>query len=661
MSGLAGIWNLDGRPVERQLLAKMNARLAHRGGDGEGLWVEGATGLACQLRRVTPESLREQQPLVDAAGRVLVFDGRLDCREELHAALPAGVPVAADAPDPELLLAAYDALGERLWERLDGDFALALYDAGQHELFLVRDRLGVRPLYYYQAGALFLFASEIKPLLAHPEVRTRPNDLDLADFLLADSPLHHNGVTFFNGIRHVPPAHLLRITPQQTALRRYWDFPVERRIRFRQRSEYAEALRHYLERAVRRRLRSAYPVAVSVSGGLDSSSVFCLAERLRTAGAVPQVPLHGFTFDTPAGTVADEMMYVEAIEREYGVRIERVPVCRGMLDGDAQTMKAVHELVTVTEMPFLDEQLATSQRLYAAIRATGARTLLTGHWGDQVLFAQAYLVELVRRLRWLTVHAHLREYSRWLTDTDPRALRQRFLMDLVKYHTPARALPLLRLVRRKLLGRTRDCAWYADWFRELATRGVYRNPHDGKRFASLHARSLYEDARARYYVLSLEWNDKVGAAEGVQMAFPFLDSELLSFLMAIPGEVLTARGVPKALLREAMRGILPEEIRERTWKADFTVIIREGMQQDLPILLRHLRSDRLLRSLGYVDEARLEAMLGALKANGLRPGDPEGAQLCNLIGLSIWLHQFFGGESIAQAEMAPREPAAQCA
>jgi asparagine synthase (glutamine-hydrolysing) len=661
VSGLAGIWNLDGRPVGRQLLVEMSTRLAHRGGDGEGYWIAGPVGLASQLRRLTPESLREQQPLVDAAGRVLVFDGRLDNREELFAALPTAASLAAEAPDPELLLAAYGALGERLWERLTGDFALALYDAGRRELLLVRDRLGVRSLYYYHTGALFLFASEIKPILAHPDVRTRPSELDLADFLLADSPLHHQGVTFFESIRHVPPAHLLRVTPEKQELRRYWDFPVERRLRFRQRGEYAEAFRHYFERAVRRRLRSAYPVAVSVSGGLDSSSVFCVAERLRSAGAVPQVPLYGFTFDTPTGTIADEMMYVEAIEREYGVRIERVPVCWGMLDGDARAMDAVRELVTATEMPFLDEQLATSRRLYAAIRARGARVLLTGHWGDQMLFASSYLVELVRRFRWLRVVRHLREYTRWLTDTDPRALWQRFLMDLVKYHTPASALPLLRRIRRKLLGRTRDCAWYADWFRELAARGVYRNPHDGKRFASLHARALYEDARARYYVLSLEWNDKVGAAEGLQMAFPFLDPELLSFLMAIPGEVPTAGGVPKALLREAMCGILPEEIRGRTWKADFTMFIREGLQQDLPILIRHLRQDRLLHSFGYVDEARLEAMLAALEASGLHPGDPEGAQLCNLIGLSVWLHRFFGGERAARRETAPREPATQCA
>lgn len=641
MSGIAGIWNLDGRPVDRELLARMSARLAHRGGDAAGLWTEGAAGLACQLRRVTPESLSETQPLAGPAGCVLVFDGRLDCREELFAALPRSTHIAPEAPDPELLLAAYAALGERLWERLAGDFALALFDAARRELFLVRDALGVRPLYYHRAGDTFLFASEVKALLAHPEVRTRPNDLDLADFLLADSPLHHNGVTFFENIRHVPPSHLLRVTPQQQGLRRYWDFDTERQIRLRTNAEYAEAFRHYFERAVRRRLRSAFPVAFSVSGGLDSSSVYCVAERLRAAGAVPPVPLHGLTFDAPAGTPADEMIYVQAIERDYQARIERVLVRRGVLDGDARALEQVRRLVEVTEMPFLDEQLATSQVLYAAIRATGARTLLTGHWGDQMLFGQAYLVELVRRLRWLTVRAHLREYSRWFTDADPRALRQRFLLDLVKYHAPASALPLLRQVRRKILGRTRDCAWYANWFRTLASRGVYRNPHDGKRFASLHARSVYEGVRDRYYVLSLEWNNKVSAAEGFEMSFPFLDPELVSFLMAIPGEVQTAGGVPKALLREAMRGILPEEIRRRTWKADFNFLIREGMEQDLPVLIPDLLRDSVLGSSPYVDRARMQAMLaGTNNRNG--PREEFIAQLINLVGLAHWLRQFFG-------------------
>ncbi len=661
MTGIAGIWNLDGRPAQRELLARMSARLSHRGGDAEGLWVEGAVGLACQLRRVTPESLRETQPLAGPAGSVIVFDGRLDCREELFAALPATERLAADAPDPELLLAAYAALGERLWKRLTGDFAFALFDAGRRELFLVRDVLGARSLYYHRAGNALIFASEIKPLLAHPETRTRPNELDLADFLLADSPLHHNGVTFFENIHHVPPSHVLRVTPQVQGLRRYWDFDTGRQVRFRTRGEYAEAFRHYFERAVRRRMRSAYPVAFTVSGGLDSSSVYCVAQRLRAAGAVPRVPLHGFTFDMPTGTPADEMIYVQAIERDYHARIERVLVKRGMLDGNEHELGQVHRLVEITEMPFLDDQLATSKVLYAGIRATGARSLLTGHWGDQMLFTQAYLVDLLRRMRWARVRGHLREFTRWLTDTDPRALRQRFLLDLVKYHAPASALPMLRQLRRKILGRTRDCAWYSDWFRGLAARGVYRNPHDGKRFTSLHARSLYEDVRARYYVLSLEWNDKFGAAHGLEMSFPFLDPELVAFLMAIPGDVQTAGGVPKAILREAMRGILPEEIVGRSWKADFTFIVRDGMQQDLPILIRSLNGDPLLRSFGYVDESRLQRMLAKMNTPGYCWAEGEISQLSNLIGLAFWLRRFFGQDGLAKAEASEPERPVRCA
>ena len=279
MSGIVGMWNLDGKPVEPELLARMSATLAHRGLDGEAMWIEGPVGLACQLFRVTPESEKETQPLVDSRGIVLVFDGRLDNREELLASLKDSYQVSSSSPDPAFVLAAYEAFGDRLPERLAGDFSLGLFDPNRQQLLLARDAIGIRPLYYCRTRDAILFASEIKALLAHPEVSTRPNDNVLAQYFIGRQQ-ETRGMTFFEGVWSLLPAHTVVCTPQGFVTRRYWDFDASKPIRLGSFAEYADAFREHFERAVRRRLRTMYPVAVSLSGGLDSSSVFCLAETI---------------------------------------------------------------------------------------------------------------------------------------------------------------------------------------------------------------------------------------------------------------------------------------------------------------------------------------------------------------------------------------------
>ena len=184
MSQVAGIWNLDGRPVDTTLLARLGASLGHPGDDEEGCWIHGPVGLACRIRCITAEAATEHQPLVHTSGTVVVFDGRLDNREELLAAVEPAPGIAASAPDSLLVLAAYATFGDRFPERLLGDFALALFDPARQQLLLARDAAGLRPLYFWRSPRTFLFASRIKTLLSHPDVVVRPNDRTVARSVL---------------------------------------------------------------------------------------------------------------------------------------------------------------------------------------------------------------------------------------------------------------------------------------------------------------------------------------------------------------------------------------------------------------------------------------------------------------------------------------------
>src|SRR5580765_1239358 len=166
MSGLAGVWNLDGRPVARDLITSLGASVAHRGGDDAGVWCADGVGLASRVRRIAPESARERQPVVDRSGTALVFDGRLDNRDELLRQLrtPDNDPEESDV---SIIFRAFRMWGDGCLERLAGDFALAVYNADERRLVLARDPVGCRPLYYWCDGKTLVFGSEIKAILAH--------------------------------------------------------------------------------------------------------------------------------------------------------------------------------------------------------------------------------------------------------------------------------------------------------------------------------------------------------------------------------------------------------------------------------------------------------------------------------------------------------------
>jgi asparagine synthase (glutamine-hydrolysing) len=600
MSGIFGLWNLDGRPLDGAVLKRMSATLAHRGPDGEGFWIDGPVGFGCQRFRVTPESLRECQPFVHSSGVVLVFDGRLDNREELLPLLKNFPGITVDAPDAAFIVAAYQAFGNQFAERLNGEFALGLFDVTERQLILVRDTIGIRPLHYWQNEKTFVFASEVKAILAHPQVSTRPDADTLASILLGDRSQVKKGFTCFEGVLSVRPAHVATVTPQRFRTHRYWDFDPKSQTRLGTFPEYAEAFRDCFEQAVRRRLRSAYPVAVTVSGGLDSSSVFCAAETLRR-GAPDRYPsLIGVSQIFPEETPADERSFLPPIERDYGVQIQRVPM------DSPSFVYGCAEQVWHGEVPYVDPQWSSSSSLYRAAERMGSRVLLTGLWGDQVLVDHAYFFDLYRTFRWTEILSHSREFRRWYHDLDSMYFQRFFFRNLSRRSVPARLVPLLRKLRTRLretLSNRQSRSWYTDQFRRTIDVSSATDETLARgNFATVHAKSLYGTATSGYPVLVSEWASKIGAQYGLEISSPFLDRDLVSFLMSIPGDMQSWNGIHKAILRRAMTGILPREIVQRRSKADFTDRVNDGAVHGFPELIHHLELTGLAVKCGFLKE-----------------------------------------------------------
>jgi asparagine synthase (glutamine-hydrolysing) len=614
-------------------LRGLAAASKHRAVDGEDFWIGPSVGIGHQHFRVTPESLTERQPLVSPSGIAVAFDGRLDNRQEIIDACPLGWREPEGVcSDSALVLAAYERFGERFAWHLNGDFAFTLFDSTEQRLVLARDRMGARALYYCPLPRTLLFASEIKSLLAHPAVTARPDEDALADLILDG---YNDGFrTCFQNVRSVCPGHSLIATVDGIVVQPFWDFDPSREIRYGSFDEYAECFRSLFEQSVRRRLRSATPVAISVSGGVDSSSVFCQAAALERRAAAP-LPLHGIALTASGDVAADELEYLDEVETSCGLPIARLPISALRLLTDAET------LTWHMEMPGL--MWDAHSALFAHARQSGCASTLDGYFGDQMLFDRGYLVDLVRRGRWLKVRHDLREFAAWMTDVEAGEFERQLRSALV------RSLPprwLFRAVKKRTarwrFKRTKP-RWYTRGFLERALDRALSRPAPGRAFPNAHAEQCYRHATSGYYRVQVQRGDAGGLRHGIEVLHPFRDRDLVAFLMAIPGDVVNRSGIPKALLRHALKGILPAAVRRRRWKADFTALTNRGIVAEYPAILQLLTRDCWSVRAGFADGDTLARELRTFETQVARADDAIPAwQISDLVGLEVWLRRFFG-------------------
>ena len=561
MSGIFGFWNIDGRPADPAVLAAMSGLLAHRGPDGWNGWCQGPVAIGHRMFRTTPESLHEEQPLVSADGtRVLAADLRLDNRDELIRRFHLRDRPSAALPDAEMVLRAYDACGRGSPEPLLGAFAFAVWDGERRELLCARDHFGEKPLYYFHSpGRLFAFASEIKALWALDEVPDDIDDLEVARHLMVPVP-EDLGATYYRAIRRVLPGHALIVRRSELEERQYWALDHTRPLVLPSDKEYAEAVREAFVEAVRCRLRTHGPIASMLSGGIDSSSVTCVAARLLTEAGSTQ-PLRTLSAIYPDVPASDERRHIERVLQAYSTQ-------PGFFRADQVSPVAdIDQLNWHGDGANKAGNLYVNQVLYGTASAGGARVVLDGFDGDSTLsHGDGWLVELALSRRWWALTREVKARAEMLGEPWPAAVRAWIRRYGI---APAlRRLPARRVRRgRDSTGSQGTPRWAdglaAEFSRMLSGRVV--PPMPTARTENEHHWRLM---RRPILLQSLSWIEAVGAGAGVEVRFPFFDLRLVELCVSLPGEQKLRRGWSRFVMRRAMAGILPEEIRSRPDKSN---------------------------------------------------------------------------------------------
>ncbi len=582
MSGIAGVYYLNGRPVEDEI-DRMLGAMEHRGPDGGDTWHEESVGLGHLMLRSTPEDQYESFPLVDQSGTfAITADVRLDNRGELIGALDVQKPAGRPITDGELVLSAYKQWGQNCPQKLLGAFAFVVWDAREKNLFCVRDHAGVKPLYYYyEPGAVFAFASEIRPLFRLRAVPKTPNEVKIAEHLMA--PVKENvSRTYFKDIWGLAPAHFLEVSPDTLATHEYWALDPHREINLSSDEAYEERFRELFEDAVRVRLRSDHPVGSTLSGGLDSTSVACQATQILNDSQPERLSLHTFSAVFREATVSDESEYIEAALEKYDGRMHP-----HFFQGDEKSPLAEwDELSQNTERARLGPNIYIVWRAQRQAQNAGVRVLLSGFDGDvTVSHGTGYLNQLREEGKWLTLVREVKALAEKLGDSPKGAVWSWIRGPLLSLPGISQLVTLRRAVKNAVSDQQNEDRETASsepaWRRAMQDDLLRRiEPHleqnqGGK--PSTEREHHYRRLTDPNLVDTLQLYDTLGAKMSIERRYPFFDKRLIEFCLALPPDQKLRKGWQRSIHRRAMNRILPRSIPWREKKGNPGPAFEYGM------------------------------------------------------------------------------------
>jgi asparagine synthase (glutamine-hydrolysing) len=643
MCGLTGIFDLKHkRDIERQLIARMNDSQLHRGPDEDGMHLE--AGVALGHRRLSIIDLSSgQQPLTNEDGSVIVvFNGEIYNFLELVPELTKLGHTFRTRCDTEVIVHAWEAWGEDCVQRFRGMFAFALYDRNLDTLFLARDRLGVKPLYYAElAGGFFVFGSELKSLLAHPGLDRELDPLAVEDYFAYGYVPEPR--TIFTQPLKLPPACTLTVKRGERLRepRVYWDVPFQPLPRISE-QEACEELVRRLRESVKIRLMSEVPLGAFLSGGVDSSAVVAMMAGLSSE----PVNTCSISFGDPA---FNESSYAEQVARRYATRhrVEQV---------DTDDFDLVDRLANLYDEPYADSSAIPTYRVCELARKS-VTVALSGDGGDENFAGY-------RRYRWHTYEERMRKAM-------PLKLRRPLFGLMGRIYPKADWAPkvlrakttLEAIARDSVEGYFHSVSLMSDAMRQKLFNARFRRELGGYSAMEVlrrHAAKApiadglplvqYLDLKT-YLVGDINTKvDRASMAHSLEVREPLMDHPLVEWLSGLPSDFKLNNGEGKWLLKRSLEPYLPKDILYRR-KMGFAVPLASWFRGPLRQTVRDAVLGSALLDSGFFDARYLRHLVDQHQ-QGLRD---YSAPLWSLLMFESFLRQVCG----AQADMAGPHPAGE--
>ena len=539
MSAICGLFHRTGAPIESEHLTPMITALDAYGPDGQHTWQQDSVSFGHCMLHVTPESLHETLPYTDSAsGLTITADARLDNREELCAALSIPHTERAQITDSQLILRAYQKWAADCPLQLLGDFAFAIWNAHERTLFCARDHIGARPLYYSLTPQRCVFASDMRTMLACPEVSNQLNEPYVAARLL-DKFFAHPHQTFYEAIRSLAPGHTLTVGSERDELARYWFLEHVTEDDYASDAERQDAFLALYTQAVQTRLRTPYHVGSHLSGGLDSSSVTALTARILRQQGRPAPSV--FCWQPPPqgeGPLGWEHTLVQAVCDQEGL----TPTYQTLTVDDMISLLQ-RDLTLDPGMLHLDHELTVQQQAVGQ----GVRVLLSGTGGDEGItgHGEEYYPELLRRGQWRQLFAERRAAGmNW------------------KGLARAALLPFCPAQVQDLVHR-----WQAD--RPLRRAPSYIHPNFARRVQPLSQKPWrmtdvhqvqIQRLTSGHLTQRLDSWAAAGARHHIVYSYPLLDRRVLEFALGMPIEQYRHGPWGRWFMRQALAHILPKDV-----------------------------------------------------------------------------------------------------
>ena len=625
MCGITGIFNLNAEPVNQNLLTRMTRILSHRGPDDEGVCAWGKVGFGHRRLSIIDLSSRGHQPMSNEDETVwITFNGEIYNHLSLRKKLENVGHRYKSQTDTETIIHLYEEYGIECLDYLDGEFAFSIWDANKKIIFSSRDRLGVKPFYYYISGKLFVFASEIKAILLHPEIKRQVNSQALSYYLsfsVSPAPL-----TLFKDIFKLEAGHYLLVNEDgRFTKKQYWDALPGKKLSCSE-DEAIENIRSKLKESVQERLMSDVPFGVFLSGGIDSSTNVALMSRLI------KEPVKTFNVAIGGDCGYDESYFAGLVSRKFSTEYHAIRI------GFTDFRRLFDDLAYHTDEPLCDYACIPNFYLAKLARQKGVPVIHVGEGNDELFCGYTGYLAMLNLMKFFY------PLPSFIKNTAFHLLK--FIQGDALHYSIGQAAKskdaflgssylFTENEKEALFNKSSGISGLESSYDYVS--GIYRNLFNKFPQASLLDKMIYLDLKLRLPELLLMRADKMTMANSVEARLPFLDYQFVEYALSLPDKFKYRRNNTKYILKKSLTGILPEEVIFQGKKGfagnpvnifnrDFRQYALQLYKDTEPLLAQWFNPDSIKNRLVF---------------NSKEVNFREGMKIWSIFSLMLWLRKFF--------------------